>query len=81
MKQEIGHKVQKLLESRRNLKIELINVHKYIQEAIEHKKLRVVVENYIKNSNVFQENQKFQKDELGQMAEKVTKRNKICDKN
>ena len=48
MNQELGRKIQK-----RNLEIELLNVHKYILEAIENKKRRVIVENYIKNANDF----------------------------
>ena len=37
MNQELGRKVQKLLESRPNLEIELLNIQKQIQEAIENK--------------------------------------------
>ena len=38
MDQELGRNVQQLVESRCNLEIELLNIHKYIQEAIENKK-------------------------------------------
>ena len=48
MNQELDQKVQKLLESRRNLEIELLNLHKYIQDDIEIKKRKAIVENYSK---------------------------------
>ena len=38
MDQELCRNVQKFVESRCNLEIELLNTHKYIQEAIENKK-------------------------------------------
>ena len=38
MDQELGRNVQKLVESRCNLEIELLNIHKYIQEVIENNK-------------------------------------------
>ena len=55
MNQELGRKIPKLLESRSCLEIELLKVHKYIEEAIENKNKKVLVKNYIKKANIFPE--------------------------
>ena len=44
--------MQTLLESLRNSEFELLNFHYNIQEAIENKKGRLIVENYIKNDEI-----------------------------
>ena len=66
MNRQLGQKVIKVYESRRNLEIELPDVSDDIQEAKENKN-----ENYIIKANVFPENDLKRNDEISQLAEKV----------